>query len=74
MSSDKAGVLVLILFSLTACIGVVMKILEVKDWMMIAGMVFSFFFTNALPAAPLRRAEDTSKNALPPPETTGPTK
>ena len=68
MNSDKAGVLVLILFSLTACIGVMLKVLEVKDWMMIAGMVFSFFFTNALPSSPARRTDDTTKNALTPPD------
>ncbi len=45
----SASTFVLILFSVTACIGLMTKMLETKDWMMIAGMVFSFFFTKSVP-------------------------
>ncbi len=45
----SASTFVLILFSVTACIGLMTKMLETKDWMMVAGMVFSFFFTKTMP-------------------------
>ncbi len=45
----SASTFVLILFSVTACIGLMTKMLETKDWMLVAGMVFSFFFTKSVP-------------------------
>lgn len=54
----NASTFVLVLFSVTACIGLMMKVLETKDWMMIAGMVFSFFFTKTMPQG---NAQNTEK-------------
>ncbi|GIW70351.1 MAG: hypothetical protein KatS3mg101_1098 [Patescibacteria group bacterium] len=42
----SASKIVFIMLALTACIGFFMKLLEAKDFMVLAGMAFSFYFAN----------------------------
>jgi hypothetical protein len=40
-----ASRIVLILFTIAICIAFLMRVLEPKEFMILAGMVFSFYFT-----------------------------
>lgn len=42
----SASKIVFILITITACVGFIMKIMEAKDFMLLASMAFSFYFAN----------------------------
>lgn len=42
----SASKIVFIMLALTACVGFFMRLLESKDFMVLAGMAFSFYFAN----------------------------
>lgn len=41
---SSASKIVFILLALTACVGFFIKLLEAKDFMVLSGMAFSFYF------------------------------
>jgi hypothetical protein len=42
---QSASKIVLIILSLTVCIGFIMKVLEPKDFMLLSVMVFTYYFS-----------------------------
>lgn len=47
----SASKLVLLFFALCACVGFLMRLLDVKDFMILASMVFGFYFGKSMPGA-----------------------
>ncbi len=43
---ESASKIVFILLAVSACVGFFLRILEAKDFMLLAGMAFSFYFAN----------------------------
>lgn len=43
---ESASKIVFILLALSACVGFFLGLLESKDFMLLAGMAFSFYFAN----------------------------
>lgn len=43
---NSASKIVFIMLALTACAGFFMKLLDPKDFMVLSGMAFSFYFAN----------------------------
>ncbi len=43
---SSASKIVFVLLAITACVGFFLRILETKDFMVLAGMAFTFYFSN----------------------------
>ena len=43
---NSASKIVFILLAFSACVGFFLKLLDPKDFMLLAGMAFSFYFAN----------------------------
>jgi hypothetical protein len=62
---QSASKVVLILLSITVCVGFIMRVLDAKDFMLLAVMCFTYYFSyTPAPAVPTDPPTDTPPTVL----------